>query len=180
MRSDAQGRHDAPDATLQRVDDAQIEVVVMVVRDEEKVDRGEGGGRKHVRSGKGFHDARHGRGEGEGRVDEDRYAFHSQKVPGVPEPDEFVLSDVRESCLHVRDDARGLSPLVRAEKKVNHVPCEGLLRGTGLQGIEIAEFPVLPVRACENPFEPAAARRSAEVFARENAARSRKKGAAKE
>ena len=77
MRSDAQGRHDAPDATLQRVDDAQIEVVVMVVRDEEKVDRGEGGGRKHVRSGKGFHDARDGRGEGEGRIDKDRYAFHS-------------------------------------------------------------------------------------------------------
>ena len=98
----------------------------------------------------------------------------------MPEPDEFVLPDVRKHCLHVRDDARGLSPFVRAEKKVDHVPCERLLRGTGLQGIEIAEFPVLPVWACENPFEPAAARRSAEVFARENAARSRKKGAAKE
>ena len=98
----------------------------------------------------------------------------------MPEPDEFVLSDVRKHCLHVRDDVRGLSPVVRAEKKVDHVPREGLLRGTGFQGIEIAEFPVLPVRACENPFEPAAARRSAEVFARENAARSRKKGAAKE
>ena len=180
MRSDAQGRHDAPDAALQRVDDAQVEVIVMVVRDEKKIDRGKICGRKHVRPGKGFHDARHGRGEGEGRIDKDRYAFHSQKVPGVPEPDEFVLPDVRESCLHVRDDARWLSPVVRAEKKADHVPREGLLRRTGFQGIEIAEFPVLPVRACENPFESAAARRSAEVFARENAARSRKKGAAKE
>ena len=77
MRSDAQGRHDAPDATLQRVDDAQIEVVVMVVRDEKQIDRRQRRGREPVGPGKGLHDARHGGGEGEGRIDKDRYAFHS-------------------------------------------------------------------------------------------------------
>ena len=48
------------------------------------------------------------------------------------------------------------------------------------QGIEVAEFAVLPVGARKNSLEPAAARCSAEVFARENAARSRKERAAEE
>ena len=129
-------------------------------------------------AGKGLY--RYRGGEGKRRVDQNRDALDFQKVSRVSEPDEFVLSHVRKTRLDVRNDARGLSSVVRAKEKVDHVPREGLLRGTGFQGIEIAEFPVLPVRACENPFEPAAARRSAEVFARENAARSRKKGAAKE